>query len=166
MRTGRTTRASRGLVGSSGFPSNFPGRSENKLVCSTTHLSRPRYLILPLEPLGRGIYSQTRRPEPRTALPGFRLSLESFMLVATSTTADESDCRTVIPSRARDLGRRGEAPPQMLRRCGWLCMTLSEQRRWFSLLEALNHKVARTHVISQCLKYSGSTKDHGRPRRV
>ena len=27
------------------------------------------------------------------------------MLVATSTTADESDCRTVIPGRATDLGR-------------------------------------------------------------
>ena len=66
------------------------------------------------------------------AFPGFQLSLESFMLVATSTTADESDCRTVIPSRATDLGRRGEAPPQMLRRCGWLCMTLSEQRRGLS----------------------------------
>ena len=63
------------------------------------------------------------------AFPGFQLSLESFMLVATSTTADESHCLTVIPSRARDLGRWGEAPPQMLRRCGWLCMTLSEQRR-------------------------------------
>ena len=75
------------------------------------------------------------------------------MLVATSTTADESDCRTVIPSRARDLGSRGEAPPQMLRRCGWLCMTLSEQRLWFFLLEALIQVVYPGGVASGDLRF-------------
>ena len=32
------------------------------------------------------------------------------MLIATSTTSDENNCHTFIPSRARDLGRWGELP--------------------------------------------------------
>jgi hypothetical protein len=53
------------------------------------------------------------------------------MLVATSTTTDENRHHPVIPSPSREgrgiWGGGGDAPPQMLRRCGWLSMTFSEQ---------------------------------------